>query len=337
MSQDAVLVGTCDYEICGPTASTSYQLRYRAIDGSGGATAWPLPANGQPGDAFPWASGGIYDGVFAADPADPTKIAYSGDYETGLGFGHGCGTGGDGDCYPVTVEDSDGDYNETSYDTSGYSGFAFSSDGSSIAFTLPGGIVVDPSTQSIGHSQPQSTTSDPVTHWALEDEGTAESTGGLQGNIAFAGTAGSGTIVFSALNNLYSIPASCFAAASGTTPGCGTFNAADPTSNPDITQLTTNGTAADPNTYPAWTSSTATIEPVPTNNPPPATKFKVSLSASHSQKLETAEGPRGDRQVQRHLRVRDPRRDRDQGLEEGSSIPSRPAVSSRRTARRPSS
>jgi hypothetical protein len=127
---------------------------------------------------------------------------------------------------------------------------------------------------------------DQVFHWALADNGTNEETGGVVGNIAFAGSATTGKIVFSALNNLYSIPASCFASASNTTPGCGTFNAADPTSNPDITQLTTDGTASDPNTYPAWTSSTATIEPVPGNNNRSGTKFKVSLSASHSQKLE---------------------------------------------------
>jgi hypothetical protein len=295
LAQSATLVGSCYAAICGPVAETSSELDYRAINGSGGATAWPLPASGQPNDAFPEPTGGTYNNVFASDPADPTKIAYAGDYETGLPTDEQCGPGATSLCYPITVEDSSGDYNEPGYDTGGYSGFSFSSDGSAVAAVQPGGIWVYPSAQSVGHSEPPSTTEDAVIHWALEDNGTNESTGGIIGNIAFVGDATTGKVVFSALNNLYTIPASCFAGAGPLTAGCGTFNAADPTSNANITQLTTDGTAAAPNTDPAWTSSTATIEPVSSpnnNNPPPpsGTTFKVSLSASSSQKVIKQKG-----------------------------------------------
>lgn len=299
VAESAVLVGTCDYVLCGPTAGTSSGIYYRAIDGSGGATAWPIPGSPAPASADPGPGfGGIYGGAIASDPLDPTKIAYSGIFVSGLSFGQMCGAGGDSDCYPIDIDDSSGTYNQPSVDDSlDYPGLSFSSDGSMIADTETGnnpGIWVYPTGQSWTTTNPA-----PKYYWALEDDGTNEETGGLIGDVAFAGTGTNAKVVFSALNNLYSIPASCWSTPvnqSSPSPACGTFNAADPTSNPKITQLTTDGTASAPDTDPAWTSSAATITPLtnPNNNnnppPPPGTTFKLKLTAPSSQKVLRQKG-----------------------------------------------
>src|SRR5581483_2526999 len=113
-----------------------------------------------------------FSGALAADPADPSKIAYTGNYVQGLDLLHnkGCGPTGDSNCYPLTVESSAGTYNQTGLDDSFYGSLAFSQDGSKIADVETGdnkGIWVYSSAQSYG--SPTSPNPSAQFTWALGD------------------------------------------------------------------------------------------------------------------------------------------------------------------------
>jgi hypothetical protein len=215
LSQSATNDYTCGAG-CGNIAQTSSTIDSRPLAG-GTPAAFPGPSSGSSvGGEYP--SGPILNGVIASDPADPTKIAY-----TGSGYYNASECAGN--CYPIDVQDSSGAYNQPyATNTYGYSGLALSQNGSLIADIQPPnpGIWVYPSIQNYSPG----CWSKPITNF-----------------------------------NSFS-------------SDCGLDNAK---------QLTTDGTSAAPDTGPAWTSSDATIEPL---GGPSGTKFKVSLSASHSQKLE---------------------------------------------------
>jgi ribosomal protein L28 len=254
--------------ICGETTTSTFLT----VPLSGGAPSdRPMPANcSTTPSKCPQSP--IEQGTIASDPADPAKIAYSGNAD---GIPEACGPSKNTYCNPIDVEDSDGTVNQPSLDDSfEYDGLSFSEDGTLIADIETGdspGIWVYPSGQSYSSS--------PVFHYALADAGP-----GTINSLAFVG---SSSIVFSADNNLYEIPSSCWTAAGDTTPAC-TFNPASPTAG-GITQLTSDGTAAAPDAEPSWTSSTAAITgpasqttPPP---PPPPSKLKLTLKVSTSQKL----------------------------------------------------
>jgi hypothetical protein len=79
---------------------------------------------------------------------------------------------------------------------------------------------------------------------------------------------GANEIVFAAENNLWSIPTSC-----------------DPCTFPaQAHQLTTDGTAAAPDSDPSWTSQT--VVPLPSNPPPPPpTKLELKITPASNQKV----------------------------------------------------
>ncbi len=117
--------------------------------------------------------------------------------------------------------------------------------------------------------------------WALADPDNGTSGNPFDRVINGLTFVGNNELVFSANYNLWSIPASCWATPvnpSSPAAGCGTFPSG-------ATQLTHDGNVTTPDTEPAWTSSATPIEAYGTGPPVPTT-FKVSLSASHSQKLE---------------------------------------------------
>ncbi len=245
--------------VCGQgCATTSSKFYSRAINGSGGPTAWPLPPSGA--GSQPLGEGGIYDGALASDPADPTKIAYSGGFLV-FPFGQACGNDGESDCYPFDVEDSNGTYNQPSIDdTQGYPALAFSENGSLIADIETGnnpGVWVYPSSQSYADKARLT--------WAVESGTGTQAISGLT-------FVGNDELVFTVDHNLYRIPASCWARP---------VNATSPAPNCDTaTALTTNGTASDPNIEPSWTSSTTPIKALA-----PTVKLKVSVTASSGQNV----------------------------------------------------
>ncbi len=263
LSQSATNDYTCGSG-CGDIAQTASTIDSRPLAG-GTPAAFPGPSSGSSvGGEYP--SGPILNGVIASDPSDPTKIAY-----TGSGYYNASGCGGN--CYPIDVQDSSGAYNQPyASNTYGYSGLAFSQNGSLIAdIESPNpGIWVYPSTQNYSNDPT------PTATWALGWPSADKET--ITG-LTFVGNS---DLVFGWQNNLWEIPASCWSKPitnfNSFSSDCGLDNAK---------QLTTDGTSAAPDTDPAWTSSNAMIEPLGGNNPPPGgTKFKVSLSASHAQKLE---------------------------------------------------
>ncbi len=235
------------------------QYYSRALDGHDAPALWPLPALG-PSD--PAGVQPDFHGALAADPADPTQIAYTGNYVQGQDVRHngGCGPQGLSDCFPLDVAASSGAVSQIRVDDGFYYGLAFSPDGSLVAGLETGdnkGIWVYPSAQSYTAATPP-----PSYAFALADPATAASGAGPL-SLAFSGLtfADAGAVVFSAMNNLWSLPARCWAAPS-TTPACA-FPA-------DAVQLTHDGTAAAPDTQPAWTSSTTPIAADTTPAPIPA-------------------------------------------------------------------
>jgi hypothetical protein len=264
----------CGIYYCGSDGGLSEDYVSRKLDGSDSATPWPLPSS-TTGANMNGAQGAdpVFEGSIAADPADPNKIAYGGDYIHGIPFGDGCGTDGDGNCYPLVVDDSNGTYTRTSTDDSFYYDFAFSQDGTKVADLETGdkkGIWVYPSTQDYSGANPQFS-------WALTDPDNVDGATQFQNNVNGLTFVGNNEIVFSSNNNLYSIPASCWAtptAPSDTSGHCSLANAH---------QLTHDGNSTAPDAQPAWTSSTSAIKAFGTTPPPPSgnqiTKAKLGSSS----------------------------------------------------------
>ncbi|MGH2873110.1 MAG: hypothetical protein ACRDL5_11700, partial [Solirubrobacteraceae bacterium] len=269
----------CGIYYCGSDGAYIEQYYSRALDGSDSPTVWPLPPeiNGQD----PYGAEPNFGDALASDPADPTKIAYTGDWVKGLDIldGGACGPQGENDCYPLDVEDSSGAYNQTSVDDSYYYGLAFSQDGSEIADLETGdhkGIWVYPSSQTYTAASPRFT-------WALADPDDVPGSGEFDMVVSGLTFVGDARLVFSAENNLWSIPASCWATAaspSAPAPDCGTFPAG-------ATQLTRDGSASAPDLDPSWTSSTAPIAafgagsaptPGPTSGPTPTSETPDRLT-----------------------------------------------------------
>jgi hypothetical protein len=243
----------CGIDYCGYDGGSTEEYNSRALDGSDSPALWPLPSV-PGGNDTPGADPG-FDGALAADPADPTKIAYSGNPIQGLDFvnNHACGPTGDSNCYPLDVETSSGAVNQIGIDDSFYESLAFSQDGTRIADVETGdnkGIWVYSSTQSYG--SPGAPNPAAQFTWALEDPDNVAGAGQFDRVINGLAFVGNNEIVFSADNNLWSIPASCWATPSPTAPKCGTFPSG-------ATQLTHDGDSTNPNAEPAWTSSTTPI------------------------------------------------------------------------------
>jgi hypothetical protein len=273
----------CGFYYCGYTGGLVEQYYSVPLAGDQTPTAWPTPPK-QNGE-YPNGAEPQFEGPIASDPADPTKIAYGGTYLTGLNVGLECGPDGDSDCYPLDVESSSGAYTQTSLDDSFYYGFAFSPDGSHIADIETGdhkGVWIYPSSQSI-----TSPAASQVDIWAVEDPDDVSGAGQFDQVINGLTWAGSGLVV-SADSNLWLIPDRCL-----TTPTTGS----DPTPNchfpQDATQLTHDGTSSAPDGDPAWTSSTATIEPYgasSNNGGHGGSKFTVTVKLSANQKVVKQKG-----------------------------------------------
>jgi hypothetical protein len=274
----------CGVYYCGYDGGLVEQYYSTALDGSQTPTVWPLPA--APGNNDQVGADPNFDGALAADPADPTKIAYTGNYLRNVDSldGHGCGAGGKSNCYPLDVETSSGTYTQPATDDSFYYGFAFSSDGTKIADIETGdnkGIWVYPSTQSwgtVGSANPSATYT-----WAVEDPDDVSGAGQFDRVISGLTFVGNDELVVSADNNLWTIPARCWA-----TPVNLTSPAANCHFPGDADQLTHDGTAAAPDADPVWTASTATIKPYGSGSAPSGgngTKLALTLKRPSNQKL----------------------------------------------------
>jgi hypothetical protein len=230
------------YYYCG--FGGGYQEAYyvRRLDGSDAPVAWPVPPlpQGQSDDAgvdpaFEWAP--------ASDPADPSILAYQGNF---MNPGPNPGT----PYYPLDIERSGVNpptTNQPAYDDSFIYGLSFSQDGTRLADVETGehkGIWVYPSGQSW-----QSAGSGASYIWALQDpdDGQGQNIDHYITGVTFVGN---NELVFSANDNLYSLPARCWATSTSTTANC---------TMGDASQLTHDGTQSAPDISPAWTSSTTTI------------------------------------------------------------------------------
>jgi hypothetical protein len=223
---------------CGFSGGYSEAYYVRRLDGSDAPVAWPVPAQ----SSDPEGEDPDFEGPTAADPADPSKLAYQGNAVTGSGE----------TLYPVDVDaaGSSPSVNAPAYDDSFIYGLAFSGDGSLLADIETGGekgIWVYPSGQQASPSA--------QFYWALEDpdNGQGTSLDHFLSGLAFVGDS---SLVFSADYNLYSLPARCWATPIGVS---GQPNCRFPQ---DAAQLTSDGTASAPDTSPAWTSSTTPIAAV---------------------------------------------------------------------------
>ncbi len=270
------LVYSCP--ICGDgSGGEMWQLEHRPLNGSGAEASWPVPADTTQAGDDGWEPGGIAQSM-ASDPADPSTLLYGGSGQNTL-----CNLPINEACFPLDVEHtspSPPTVVQPSVDVGGYDAVAFSPNGGEIAdieTTTTPGIWVYPAGQSDSSMSAQY-------YWALKDPGpsTANSSNLVIRSLTFVGD---DEIVFSAENNLWSMSSSCWGTNVNTntpSPQCGTFGSA-PT---HVTQLTTDGTAADPYIDPSWTSSAAVIPAAGTptcacgNVPPPKTdeisKLKLS-------------------------------------------------------------
>lgn len=219
---------------CGFSGGYSEAYYSRRLDGSDAPVAWPVPAQG----SDPEGEDPDFEGPTAADPADPSRIAYQGNAVTG---------GGE-TLYPVDAAGNPPTVNAAAYDDSFLYGLAFSGGGSLLADIETGGekgIWVYPSGQDANSAGAQF-------YWALEDPDNGQGTS-LDHFLSGLAFVGDGELVFSADYNLYSLPARCWATPVGATAQS---NCHFPQ---DATPLTTDGTASAPDTSPAWTSSTTPI------------------------------------------------------------------------------
>jgi hypothetical protein len=198
-----------------------------------------LPPSGgtPPGTKFPTQEAGLSADSIApiVDPADASKIAYIG--------GSNCDSTG---CtYPLLISTGSGTDTPVVYDDV-LKEAAWSPDGSTFADVEGGdqrGIWTYDTTAAIPSKK---------FTWALKDP---LQTGADPGNSTFdvtfshVGWIGTSKIIFSANDNLWTIPASC--GQNGT-----------PCSFPqDATQLTTDGTDQSRNTASSWTSATSSLAP----------------------------------------------------------------------------
>ena len=258
---DVASTFTCFY-YCGFSGGYDEAYYVRKLDGSDAPLAWPVP----PLPEHEADNEGVdpnFEGPDASDPADPSKLAYQGNHLL-----HDPG-GSSGTIYPLDIDasvPSPPASSQPSYDDSFIYGLAFSGDGSLLADVETGtdkGIWVYPSGQS------WISTPEYPAYWALEDpdNGQGESLTHFINGLAFVGN---GELVFGANYNLYSLPARCWA-----TPTVAPAKA-DCKFPQDATQLTTDGSAAAPDTSPAWTSSTAPITAY--SNPPGPEPPETSVS-----------------------------------------------------------
>jgi hypothetical protein len=180
--------------------------------------------------------------VFAADPQDPGSIAYQ-----GVQVSH-C-IDGEQNCYPVDVESiGEPATGRVIGEAVGYSArLAWSADATLIADEVTG--------------------TSPPGIWVFSTQGAA-STGSLvlAGSGSWPGEYGftfadDGELVVEYQDNLYSLPAGCWAVQSA----IGANGAATPncTIAADATALTAGGTTAEPFRYPAWTSAAVAPYAIP--------------------------------------------------------------------------
>ncbi len=270
------LVYSCP--ICGDGGGGEmWQVEYRPLNGSGAEASWPVPAATTEAENEGWDPGGIAQDM-ASDPVDPSTLLYTG----GAGESSLCSTTPlplNVSCFPLDVEQTappPPTVVEPSVDIGGYDGVAYSQNGSLIAdieTTTTPGIWIYPASQSDSSNAAQY-------YWALKDPGPS---GDDFSNLVIRSLTfvGNDELVFSADNNLWSMTSSCWGTNVNTnapSPKCGTFGSA-PT---HVTQLTTDGTAADPYIDPSWTSSAAVIPAAGTptcacgNVPPPDTTDEIS-------------------------------------------------------------
>ena len=178
------------------------------------------------------------------DPADAAKLAYVGDsicepggclYPLYTGTGNGADT-------PVAYDD---DLIEAAWSPDGGRFADVEGGGERGIWTYAADAASTPGKQFV---------------WALTDPlQTGSDPGENPFDVTFKGVAWLGTskLVFSADDNLWTIPASC---------GSGGGPCQFPR---DATQLTTDGSAAAPNLEPSWTSSTAPLSATPSATPAP--------------------------------------------------------------------
>ena len=248
---DVASAFTCLY-YCGFTGDYSEAYYSRRLDGSDAPLAWPVPAEGGGDGLTP-----DFEGPSASDPADPSILAYQGNF---FGSGHGPAT--PGTSYPLDLDHSavsPASASQPSYDDEFIYGLSFSGDGSLVADVETGndrGIWVYPSGQSWESGAAGSY------YWALEDpdNGHGEILDHYVEGLAFVGES---ELVFGASYNLYEIPARCWSV----DPGGAEPNCHFPQ---DATQLTSDGSAATPDTDPAWTASTTPIAAVSSPTPTPS-------------------------------------------------------------------
>jgi hypothetical protein len=279
---NCITAGTeCDTAAENPSVTTNGRVVYLAetvfgsidFDDVATTTIDDLPLNGSEAPA-PWglppqsvAKGDDDPSLFytvASDPANPNLIAYEGGTNCSVGMGvsdTGCITG-------IVVDDNQGQspYN-VSYDDEGQDWLAFSPNGNYVADIEAGeqrGIWI------YTDEDVENAANDGTWRgwYVLEDPDQDSNDGGDPDQHTFQGVTvtGSGAIVFDDGTNIFSVPASCWgpsnpdgfsnSAPTPTKADCGAFSTTNPTANPNVTQLTTDGTGAALDTLPAWTAAT---------------------------------------------------------------------------------
>jgi hypothetical protein len=249
---------TCGLYFCGADGAYSDAIEYQPIGGGISASYWALPADTGGLAAREGSEPSCCFVPLSVDPLNSSTLAFTGTTEPATV----CAAVPGSPCDPVDVEATSPAITaaQPRFAPGGYQALAFSPNGQLLADVeqtggaspagAPPGIWVFPAGQSASGSGPA-----PVYHWALGDptSGAPSYSNVIQG-VTFAGT---GEIVFSADNNLWSISASCWSTpVSGTpAPSCGTFGGA----GASVRRLTTDGTTSDPNANPAWTAATTPI------------------------------------------------------------------------------
>jgi hypothetical protein len=218
-----------------------------------------------------------------ADPGNANLIAYSGlqDYNCQ----------GPDSCDPLTIDNSAGTsaYNVTDADCDfGSGGCGASNDMNVLAFSAGGKyVLVDISSPSLAqgvwifrnqqyaYSGGFEGSTSPIygTGWWVWEPGPGDTIG--QGGAITSDTPGQGQIIFTFDGNIVSIPGSCW----GGTPTFTTGQPVPPTIAPTCHSGGTNLTSGGSDTYPTWTSSTASFFPTPTN-PATTTVGKIGVTGT---------------------------------------------------------
>jgi len=251
--------------------TTTTTLDQVPLNGSEAPAAWGLP---------PQSLENGYDDpnlfyTVASDPANPNLLAYEGESNCTYSgkVDTGCLTG-------IVVDDSQGQspYN-VSYDDEPEQWLAFSPDGKYIADIEVGeqrGIWIY-TNEDINNAANKSTWRG---WYVLEDPEQDSNDSGNPDQHTFQGltVTSSGAIVFDDGTNIFSVPQSCWGPSnpngfsnSANPPAkadCGAFSTTNPTANPNVTQLTTEGTGAAPDTLPAWTAATVAAYAPPGSSSP---------------------------------------------------------------------